>query len=183
MAFFDAPGFIMEVFISNLSFHTAFHCYPTLLFLFPQSSAFYPIMSPSSPKSGPVKQLPDIPQPHDFETFRFSKDYEAFRRQVILPTIRGSHDHQDISYLDKLALPFRYHLPLPGPQLSLSTNLFWILISIRPIVSHWLIMSTTLLINPPLFQSLGTLLPMAILAWTFQDALFQMKRWHIGRVI
>jgi hypothetical protein len=95
----------MEVFISHLSFHTAFHCYPTLLFLFPQSSAFYPIMSPSSSKSGPVKQLPDIPQPHVFETFCFSKDYEVFQRQVILPAIHGSHDHQYIYYSDKPALP------------------------------------------------------------------------------
>jgi hypothetical protein len=105
VAFFDAPGFIMEVFISHLLFHTAFHRYPTLLFLFPQSSAFYSIMSPSSSKFGPVKPLPDISQPHDFKTFHFSEDYEAFQREVILPTIHDSHDCQDISYLDKPALP------------------------------------------------------------------------------
>jgi hypothetical protein len=99
------PDVFWKFFISHLSFHTAFHCYPALLFLFPQSSAFYLIMSPSLSKSGPVKQLPDIPQPHDFETFRFSEDYEAFRRQVILPIICDSHDHQDISYLDKPVLP------------------------------------------------------------------------------
>jgi hypothetical protein len=72
------PDAFWKFFISHLSFHTAFHCYPALLFLFPQSSAFYPIMSLSLSKSGPVKQLPDIPQPHVFETFRFSEDYEAF---------------------------------------------------------------------------------------------------------
>jgi hypothetical protein len=73
-------------------------------------------------------------------------------------------------------LPFRfwYHLPLPGPRSSRSTNLFWILISIHPIVSHLLIMSTTLLVNPPLLRSLGTSPPMAISAQTFQNALFQM---------
>jgi hypothetical protein len=72
------PDVFWKFFISHLSFHAAFHCYPALLFLFPQSSAFYLIMSPSLSKSGPVKQLPDIPPPHVFETFRFSKDYEAF---------------------------------------------------------------------------------------------------------
>jgi hypothetical protein len=94
-----------KFFISHLSFHTAFHCYPALLFLFPQSSAFYPIMSPSSSKSGSVKQLSENPQPHAFETFCFSEDYEAFWRQVILPTICGSHDHQYIYYSNKPALP------------------------------------------------------------------------------
>ena len=79
--------------------------YPALLFLFPQSSAFHPIMSPSLSKSGPVKQLPDTPPPHDFETFRFSEDYEVFRKQVILPIVRDSHDRQDISYLDKPVRP------------------------------------------------------------------------------
>jgi hypothetical protein len=105
-----------KFFISHLSFHTAFHCYPALLFLFPQSSAFYPIMSSSSSKSGSAKQLSDNPQPHVFETFRFSKDYEAFRRQVILPTIRGSHDHQYIYNSKKPALllpvPFAPSRPL-----------------------------------------------------------------------
>jgi hypothetical protein len=93
-----------KFFISHLSFHTAFHCYPALLFLFPQSSAFYPIMSSSSSKSGFARQLSDNPQPHVFETFRFSEDYEAFWRQVILPTIHGSHGHQYIYYSDKPAL-------------------------------------------------------------------------------
>jgi hypothetical protein len=52
-----------------------------------------------------VKQLSDNPQPHVFETFRFSEDYEAFWRQVILPSIRDSHDNQYIYYSDKPALP------------------------------------------------------------------------------
>jgi hypothetical protein len=90
------PDSFWKFFISHLSFHTAFHCYPALLFLFPQSSASYPIMTFSSSKSGSVKQLSDNPQPHVFEIFHFSEDYEAFRRQVILPTICGSHDHQYI---------------------------------------------------------------------------------------
>jgi hypothetical protein len=62
-------------------------------------------MSSSSSKSGSAKQLSENPQPHVFETFHFSEDYEAFRRQVILPTICGSHDHQYIYYSDKSALP------------------------------------------------------------------------------
>jgi hypothetical protein len=141
------PDLLWKFFISHLSFHTAFHCYPALLFLFSQSSAFYPIMSSSSSKSGSVKQLSDNPQPHVFETFCFSKDYEAFRRQVILPAICGSHDHQYIYYSDNLPFCFWYHLPLPGPQSSRSTILFWTLILIRPIVSHFPIISTTLLVN------------------------------------
>jgi hypothetical protein len=34
------PDVFWKFFISHLSFHTAFHCYPALLFLFPQFSAF-----------------------------------------------------------------------------------------------------------------------------------------------
>jgi hypothetical protein len=52
-----------------------------------------------------VKQLSDNPQPHVFETFHFNKDYEAFRKQVILPLIRDSHDHQYIYHSNKPALP------------------------------------------------------------------------------
>jgi hypothetical protein len=59
--------------------------------------------SPS--KSGSVQQVSENPQPHVFETFCFSEDYEAFRREVILPTICGSHDRQYISYSGKPALP------------------------------------------------------------------------------
>jgi hypothetical protein len=61
-------------------------------------------MTSSSSKSGSAKQLSENPQPHVFETFRFSEDYEAFWRQVILPTICGSHDHQYIYYSAKPAL-------------------------------------------------------------------------------
>jgi hypothetical protein len=62
-------------------------------------------MTFSSSKSGSAKQPSDIPQPHVFETFRFSEDYEAFRKEVILPTICGSHDRQYISYTDKPSPP------------------------------------------------------------------------------
>jgi hypothetical protein len=62
-------------------------------------------MTSSSSKSGSAKQPSDIPQPHVFETFHFSKDYEAFQREVILPTICGSHDRQYISYTDKPTPP------------------------------------------------------------------------------
>jgi hypothetical protein len=71
----------------------------------PTVLSIYPIMSSSSSKSGSAKQLSENPQPHAFETFCFSEDYEAFRRQVILPTICDSHDHQYIYYSDKPALP------------------------------------------------------------------------------
>jgi hypothetical protein len=117
------PDAFWKIFISHLSFHTAFHCYPILLFLFPQSSAFYPIMSPSSSKSGPVKQLPDIPQPHVFETFHFSEDYEAFWREVILPEICGSHEHQYIYYSDKPALPLPVSFAPSQPSIESVYNL------------------------------------------------------------
>jgi hypothetical protein len=71
----------------------------------PTVLSIYPIMTSSSSKSGSAKQLSENPQPHVFETFRFSEDYEAFQRQVILPTICGSHGHQYIYYFDKPALP------------------------------------------------------------------------------
>jgi hypothetical protein len=112
-----------KFFISHLLFYTAFHCYPALLFLFPQSSAFYPIMSPSLSKSGAVKQLPDIPQPHAFETFHFSEDYEAFWREVILPAICGSHEHHYIYYSDKPALPLLVSFAPSWPSIESVYNL------------------------------------------------------------
>jgi hypothetical protein len=76
-----------------------------LIVLLPTVLSVYLIMTFSLSKFGSAKQLSDIPQPHVFETFRFSEDYEAFRRQVILPSIHDSHDHQYIYYSDKPALP------------------------------------------------------------------------------
>jgi hypothetical protein len=76
-----------------------------LIVFLPTVLSIYSIMTSSSSESGSVKQLSDNPQPHVFETFRFSKDYEAFWRQVILPSICNSHDHQYIYYSDKPALP------------------------------------------------------------------------------
>jgi hypothetical protein len=105
VAFFDAPGCILEV----------FHLPPVVSYSIPLLSrlvvplstvlSIYPIMSSSSSKSGSAKQLSENPQPHAFETFHFSEDYEAFQRQVILPAIHGSHDHQYIYYSNKPALP------------------------------------------------------------------------------
>jgi hypothetical protein len=75
------------------------HCFlPTVL-------SIYPNMTSSPSKSGSAQQVSENPQPHVFETFRFSEDYEAFWREVILPTICGSHDRQYISYSGKPALP------------------------------------------------------------------------------
>jgi hypothetical protein len=67
--------------------------------------SIYPNMTSSSSKSGSVQQVSENPQPRVFETFCFSEDYEAFWRQVILPSIRDSHDHQYIYYSNKPALP------------------------------------------------------------------------------
>jgi hypothetical protein len=78
-----------------------------LIVSLPTVLSLHPIMTSSSSKSGSAKQLSENPQPHVFETFCFSEDYEAFRRQVILPTICGSHNRQYISYSDKPALPLR----------------------------------------------------------------------------
>jgi hypothetical protein len=75
------------------------HCFlPTVL-------SIYPNMTSSPSKSGSAQQVSENPQPHVFETFHFNKNYEAFQRQVILPSIRDSHDHQYIYYSNKPALP------------------------------------------------------------------------------
>jgi hypothetical protein len=104
VAFFDAPGFILEVFHFLPVVSYSIPLLSCLVVPLPTVLSIYPIMSSSSSKSGSVKQLSDNPQPHVFETFRFSKDYEAFRKQVVLPSICGSHDHQYIYYSDKPAL-------------------------------------------------------------------------------
>jgi hypothetical protein len=102
---FDAPGFILDVvhFPPVVSYNIPL--LSRLVVPLPTVLSIYPIMSSSSSKSGPVKQLPDNPQPHVFEMFHFNEDYKAFRKQVILPLIRDSHDHQYIYYSDKPALP------------------------------------------------------------------------------
>jgi hypothetical protein len=105
VAFFDAPGCILEVFHFPPVASYSIPLLSRLVFPLPTVLSIYPIMSSSSSKSGSAKQLFENPQPHAFETFRFSKDYEAFWRQVILPAIRGSHDHQYIYYFDKPAFP------------------------------------------------------------------------------
>jgi hypothetical protein len=102
---FDAPRSILEV----------FHFPPVISYSIPLLShliiplstvlSIYPIGSSSSSKSGSAKQPSDNPQPHVFETFCFNKDYEAFQKQVILPLICDSCDHQYIYYSDKPALP------------------------------------------------------------------------------
>jgi hypothetical protein len=105
MAFFDVPVFIGEVFhfpsVVSYSIPLLSH---VMVFL-PTVLNIYPIMTSSSSKSGSVKQLSDNPQPHVFETFHFNEDYEAFWKQVILPAICDSHDHQYLYYSDKPTLP------------------------------------------------------------------------------
>jgi hypothetical protein len=59
--------------------------------------------SPS--KSSIKKELCDKPVPHIFETFGPAEDYESFRRNIILPLIHDSHDHQYIHYTGKPTLP------------------------------------------------------------------------------
>jgi hypothetical protein len=76
-------------------------------------------MSSSSSKSGPVKQLSDNPQPHVFETFHFNEDYKAFRKQVILPLICDSHDHQYIYYSNKPTLPLPVSFAPSWPSIKL----------------------------------------------------------------
>jgi hypothetical protein len=76
-----------------------------LIVFLPTVLSIYFNMTSSPSKSGSAKQVSENPQPHVFETFRFSEDYEAFWREVILPTICGSHDRQYISYSSKPALP------------------------------------------------------------------------------
>jgi hypothetical protein len=105
VAFFDVLRFIVEVFyfppVNSYSIPLLSH----LVVPLPTVLSIYAIMSSTSSKSGGAKQLSDNPEPHVFETFRFSENYEEFQKQVILPAICGSHDHQYIYYSDKPALP------------------------------------------------------------------------------
>jgi len=64
----------------------------------------FPIMASSS-KSSIKKELCDNPRPHVFETFDPTEDYESFRRHIILPIIRESHDNQSIHYTQKPTRP------------------------------------------------------------------------------
>jgi hypothetical protein len=123
VVFLDVPGCILEVFhfppVVSYSIPLLSH----LVVPLPTVLSIYPIMSSSSSKSGSAKQLSEYPQSHAFETFRFSKDYEAFRRQVILPAICGSHDHQYIYYSDKPALPLPVSFAPSWPSIESVYNL------------------------------------------------------------
>jgi hypothetical protein len=105
MAFFDAPGFILDVFHFPLVISYNIPLLSHLVVPLPTVLSIYPIMSSSSSKSSSVKQLSDNPQPHVFETFHFNKDYEAFQKHIILPAICDSHDHQYIYYSDLPGFP------------------------------------------------------------------------------
>ena len=60
----------------------------------------------ASPSKSVLKtSLCDNPKPHIFETFDPAEDYESFRRHIILPYIRNSHDHQNVHYTNKHPLP------------------------------------------------------------------------------
>jgi hypothetical protein len=123
VAFFDVPRCILEVFhfppVVSYSIPLLSH----LVVPLPTVLSIYPIMSSSSSKSGSAKQLFENLQPHAFETFRFSEDYEAFRRQVILPAICGSHDHQYIYYSDNPALPLLVSFAPSRPSIKSVYNL------------------------------------------------------------
>jgi hypothetical protein len=133
-----------------------------LIVFLPTVLSIYPIMTSSSSKSGSAKQLSENPQPHVFETFHFGKDYEAFQRQVILPTICGSHDRQYISYSDKPALPlpvsFAPSCPLIGSVYKLILNTDINSPNCIPF-THYVdsppCQSTSIPITRCLFQSLG----------------------------
>jgi hypothetical protein len=101
--------------------HSESFPFPTCHFI--QHSTAIPPCCSSSSKSGSVKQLSKNLQPHAFETFRFSEDYEVFWRQVILPAIRGSHDHQYIYYSDKPALLLPVSFSPSRPSIKLVYNL------------------------------------------------------------
>jgi hypothetical protein len=88
----------------------------------------------------------------------------SFPQFVVLMTINT------FTIPTNLPFHFWYHLPLPGPQSSRSTILFWTPILICPIISHFPIISTTLLVNLPPFWLLGTSSHMVTSARTFQDA-------------
>jgi hypothetical protein len=119
MAFFDAPGSILEVFYFPPVISYSIPLLSHLVVPLPTVLSIYPIMTSSSSKFGFAKQLFDNPQPHVFKTFRFNEDYEAFRKQVILPLICDSHDHQYIYYSNKPALPLPVSFAPSQPLIKL----------------------------------------------------------------
>jgi hypothetical protein len=154
-----------------------------LIVFLPTVLSIYPIMTSSLSKSGSVKQLSDNPQPHVFETFHFSKDYEAFQKQVILPSIRDSHNHQYIYYSNKpaLLLPVSFALSQPSIELVYKLILDTDINSPNHVpFPHY--------VDSPPCQSTSILITQCLTAHGFfslkiPDALFQMTRWHIRRAI
>jgi hypothetical protein len=56
-------------------------------------------------KLSPTKVSNNNLELHVLETFDPDEDYNAFQKQIILPIMCGSHNHQYIYYIDKPALP------------------------------------------------------------------------------
>jgi hypothetical protein len=65
----------------------------------------YFLIMASPSKLGLKMSLCDNPKPDIFETFDPAKDYESFRRHIILPYIHDSHNHQYVHYTNKHPLP------------------------------------------------------------------------------
>ena len=93
----------LEVFICHESCHTASRYCSTPLAPVTLKKHFLIMASPS--KLSLKTSLCNNPKPHVFETFDPAEDYESFRRHIILPIIRESHDYQSIHYTKKPTLP------------------------------------------------------------------------------
>ena len=167
------PDAFWKFFISHLSFHTAFHCYPALLFLFPQSSAFILLCHPPHPNLALQSNCLII---HSLMFLKYSVLARIMRHFGSRLSSLQSVVPMTINIFTILKNPpshFQYHLLLPGPWSSWFTNSFLTLISIDPIMYFPTIL-TTFLINPLPFWLLGASPHMVISAQTFWNALFRM---------
>ena len=146
---------------------------------FPQSSNTSPFIALSS-NSSSTNQVPIKWIPHALETYQASNNYEAFWKDVLLPLIWGSHDHQYIYYTNKSTLPLLVSFATPWPFIELV---------------HKLILETDVnspnqapfphYINyPPCKPAFIPIPPHHITqSQLFLDALYQMTKGHIKRVI
>jgi hypothetical protein len=151
---FDVPWFAWK-FSFPICFHTAFHCYPTSLFSFPQSSAFILLWHPLHPNLALWSNCLIIHRLMFLKHSILARIMRHFGSRLSFPQFVIPMTINIFTIPTNLPFCFRYHFPLPDPRSSWSTNSFCTLISIHPIVSHFLIMSTTLLVNPLPFRSLG----------------------------
>jgi hypothetical protein len=118
------PDAFWKFLISHLSFHTAFHCYPALLFLFPQCPASILLCHPLHPNLALRSNCLKIHSLMFLKCSVLARIMRHFGGRLSFPQFVVLMTINTFTIPTNLPFRFRYHLPLPSLRSSWSTNLF-----------------------------------------------------------